>query len=54
MPYDTKCYDLAKTFVDDASPALLAKRDPVLLAAELAQQIQETIEIFLDCWEEKP
>lgn len=51
VSYDTKCYDLAKAFIDDASPALLAKRDPVLAAAALAQVIQDAIEDYLSEWE---
>lgn len=41
MSYDVKCYDLAKTFLQDAHA------DEEALSAELAQQIQDTIDNFI-------
>jgi hypothetical protein len=43
MSYDTKCHELAETFIDD-DPRIA--KSPELVAA-LAQEIQDTIEAFL-------
>jgi hypothetical protein len=43
VSFDVKCYELAETFIDD--DARIAK-SPELVAA-LAQEIQDTIEAFL-------
>lgn len=41
--YDPKCYDLAAEFIDDLTPM-----DRDKLRDELAEEIQKTIENFLD------
>lgn len=44
MGYDPKCYELAMAFLED-HPDLSKDR-----GGELAQEIQDTIETFLDEW----
>lgn len=44
MGYDTKCYELAKSFIDDSNIPVY-ERDK--MADELAQEIQDCIENFL-------
>jgi hypothetical protein len=43
MSYDVKCFQLAETFIDDDKGIV---KSPELVAA-LAQEIQDTIETFL-------
>lgn len=46
MSYDTSCYELAKSFIDDVGPS--ASDPENSMYHELAQRIQDTIEDFLD------
>jgi hypothetical protein len=42
MSYDTKCYELAQSFLEDANMASVRQ------IHELAQEIQDTIESFIE------
>ena len=46
MSYDTACYDLAASFLDDSNAN--HRKDNIELAKELAQRIQTTIEDFME------
>lgn len=48
--YDVKCLDLAKAFLSDVALDELADRER--LAGRLAQEIQDTIETFIEYDEE--
>lgn len=45
MSYDTKCHNLAETFLDDAKISSLSAIEA------LAQEIQDVIESFIDNYE---